>query len=120
MSFIRKKSKGRTYEYYICNQYSNKKTCKPNLIPKMEIEERFFDILDKIVTEEEFKDTMLKSADGSKSQIKEVEQKIKNKEKEIKERKKKILDICCKRFYNVGNQRWLLPVEMKIYGGKSR
>ena len=84
MSFIPKKSKGRTYEYYICNQYSNKKTCKPNLIPKMEIEEEFFDILDKIVTEKEFKDAMLKSANGSNAQIKEVEQKIKNKEREIK------------------------------------
>ena len=42
MSIQIAKSRGKTYSYYSCNQYANKKTCSPNLIPQETIENEFF------------------------------------------------------------------------------
>ncbi len=83
MSYQPVKSRGKLYEYYTCNQYVNKKQCKPNLIPKKEIEEQFLDILDRVVSENDFKNLMTKVASNSETQITEVEDRIKRKEKEI-------------------------------------
>jgi site-specific DNA recombinase len=88
-------SRGKKYSYYTCNQYQNKKTCQPNMIRKEEIEEDFLNILDKVVKEKTFRDTMLNSADSANIQIKEIEDKINRKERAIEKLKldeNKLLD----------------------------
>lgn len=82
------KSKGRTYEYYSCNQYSNKKTCKPNLIPKNAIEKEFYEVFEKIVNEDDFITRILSSLNNSNNQVIELEKAIARKEKDIKDLEK--------------------------------
>ena len=84
MSYQPVRSKGKFYEYYTCNQYANKKTCKPNAINKQKIEEEFYNILDRIISDNDFKKEMKNSLGSTKTQIDEVEHSIKRKEREIK------------------------------------
>lgn len=83
MSYQPTKSRGKIYEYYVCNQYMNHKTCKPNFIRKDSIEEEFFNILERVVSEPTFKENMVKAASSSNKQIVEVEDKIKRKQRDI-------------------------------------
>lgn len=59
MSNARVSSGGKIYHYYQCNQYSNKKTCKPNLIRKLEIEESFKKELRNILNENLVRDKIV-------------------------------------------------------------
>lgn len=90
MSIHTVRKKGRTYEYYSCNQNMNHKTvCKPNLIRKDEIEEEFLTIFERIINDPEFKNNMLSTMNTSDDQVKELESSIKRKESEIKKLKEK-------------------------------
>lgn len=84
MSIQNVQNKGNRYSYYTCNQYANKKTCKPNSIPKDLIENEFFDILDKIICEEDFMNRILGSLNNSSLDIAELEKDIIRKSTELK------------------------------------
>lgn len=84
MSIQRVKNKGNTYFYYSCNQYANKKTCKPNLIPQESIEDEFFEILERIINEDDFMGRILSSLNNSSNDIAEKEKAIAKKETELK------------------------------------
>lgn len=90
MSIQQISSKGRKYSYYSCNQYQNKKLCKPNMISKDKIEEEFLGILDKIVSESSFKETMKKSVCSADAQLVAIDANIKRKEAEIEKLEKDI------------------------------
>lgn len=88
-------SKGKKYEYYSCNQYANKKTCKPHLISKDKIESQFLDILEKIVNEDNFKTMMKKSLGNTDKQVNQIEKEIKvleGKANSLKNKQDKVLD----------------------------
>lgn len=84
MSYQPAARKGKTYGYYICNQYMNHKTCKPNGVRKDHIEEEFLTIFEKIINEPEFKETMKSALNNSSEQVKELDKSIERKGNEIK------------------------------------
>lgn len=112
MSIQPVRSKGKTYEYYICNQYMNHKTCKANPIPKNKIEEEFLFIFEKIVNEPDFKNNILSSLNKTQEHVEEIQSQIKRKqqEKEKLEIKKENL------FDNLseGNQKFREQLILKI------
>lgn len=83
MSYQPVSAKGKTYGYYICNQYMNHKRCKPNGIRKDKIEEEFLTIFERIVNEPEFRTMMRSSLNNSDEHVKELENGIKRKENDI-------------------------------------
>lgn len=76
MSYQPITSKGKKYHYYTCNQYQNKKTCKPNAIAKKDIEDEFLAIFIKIITEPDFMTTMLESTKDIDTQGDAIKNKI--------------------------------------------
>lgn len=89
MSIQIAKSRGKTYSYYSCNQYANKKTCSPNLTPQDAIENEFFEIFEKILNEDDFMNRILSSLSNFNNQIADLEKIISRKEAEIKKLKAK-------------------------------
>jgi site-specific DNA recombinase len=86
MSYQPASSKGKTYGYYVCNQWMNKHgSCKPNGVRKDAIEEEFLTIFEKIVNEPDFKEIMMSSLNNSDSHIEYLDKLLKRKSTEIKE-----------------------------------
>ncbi|WP_080832426.1 recombinase family protein [Cohnella massiliensis] len=112
MSYQPATSKGKEYGYYICNQYMNLKTCKPNGVRKDLIEEEFLTIFEQIVNEPDFKAKMMSSLNNSDEQIKELERSVKRKESEIsilKGKQDKLFDELTE-----GNEAYRSEVRIKI------
>lgn len=80
---------GKTYGYYVCNQYMNHKKCKPNAVRKDHIESEFLTIFEQMINEPEFKSTMIASFNNFDEKIKDLESNIKRKENEIEKLKVK-------------------------------
>lgn len=84
MSYQPVQKKGKTYEYYSCNQYMNKKKCKANSIRKDQVEKEFFNVLDNIVNRGDFKKAMIRAAETSDTGIAEVNNKINKTQNELR------------------------------------
>lgn len=90
MSVQPKRVKGKVYWYYECGQYINKKAgCKPNLVPKEQIEEQFYDVFERIVNDPKFSGKILDGLSNTSYQIKNKRQIEKNTQQEINGLKKK-------------------------------
>lgn len=112
MSIQQMNRSGRFYAYYSCNQYANKKTCKPNLIPKEKIEAEFFEILDTIINEEEFMNRILFSLNNAGLDIIDIEKSIERKQAELrklKTREEKLFDELLE-----GDEQYRDKIRMKI------
>jgi site-specific DNA recombinase len=85
MSIQKTTSKGKTYFYYQCNSYANKKDCAPNLISQNDIESEFFDVLDRIIYQDNFQNLLLTGLEKTNQNIESYNSIIKNKESSIKQ-----------------------------------
>jgi site-specific DNA recombinase len=83
MSYHRIDTKGRAYDYYMCNNYRNKKICRPNMVRKDRVEKEFFDKLNQIMTSPTFIHSMKESVEDRDGQVADRMKRIKEFEKQM-------------------------------------
>lgn len=95
MSIQNARLQNKTYSYYICNQYQNKKTCSAACISKESIEEEFYMLLDFILRNKSYQDLICKSLENPEEDILELRNNLKRKNTELKkneDKSSKLLD----------------------------
>lgn len=95
MSYHIIKKKTKDFEYYSCNQYSTKKTCRPNLIRKQVVEEDFMKKLISVVEREEFTKQLKSKLQNSKNRVADLDAQIidlNKKKKSIQQKQSRVLD----------------------------
>lgn len=89
MSIHRTTKNGKVYEYYVCNQYQNNKSCSGNGIRKEKIESEFLEVFQNKMNQPEIMNMMLSSLNNSDAQIKSIDKEISHLKKESSELLKK-------------------------------